>query len=331
MLPGSLSLCAFFLLTVLVPDSHAQDRTNEAGEASISDPSVECTAYYYAPSATQIHSFPTVWQPASILANDTVAQAKWQSIMGSIPTTILPKGTSTGNFTNVTYSASDPDCWWSYHQCVQPKLAGLPADISSVPEPGTLGFGFDDGPNCSHNAFYDYLTSQNQKATMFYIGSNVMDWPLEAQRAVADGHEICVPIKLVTGVTPKCWRPPFGDVDDRIRAIANALGLQTIIWKYDSNDWKAGTGNITTETVDANYQALINNMTSGTFSTQGTIMLTHELNNYTMSTAMKWYPQLKAAFQYMVPIAVAMNNTQPYVETNYSFPTFDQCESFLGC
>ncbi len=62
-------------------------------------------------------------------------------------------------------------------------------------------------------------------------------------------------------------QPPFGDVDDRIRAIANALGLQTIIWKYDSNDWKAGTGNITTETVDANYQALINNMTSGTFST----------------------------------------------------------------
>ena len=23
---------------------------------------------------------------------------------------------------------------------------------------------------------------------MFYIGSNVMDWPLEAQRALADGH-----------------------------------------------------------------------------------------------------------------------------------------------
>ena len=24
-------------------------------------------------------------------------------------------------------------------------------------------------------------------SAMFYIGSNVMDWPLEAQRAVADG------------------------------------------------------------------------------------------------------------------------------------------------
>ncbi len=54
-----------------------------------------------------------------------------------------------------------------------------------------MGYAFDDGPNCTHNAFYNYLSSQGQKATMFYIGSSVLDWPLEAQRAIADGHEIC--------------------------------------------------------------------------------------------------------------------------------------------
>lgn len=27
---------------------------------------------------------------------------------------------------------------------------------------------------------------------MFYIGSNVQDYPLEAQRAITDGHQICV-------------------------------------------------------------------------------------------------------------------------------------------
>jgi Polysaccharide deacetylase len=64
-------------------------------------------------------------------------------------------------------------------------------DVSSIPEPKSMGYAFDDGPNCTHNAFYNYLSSQNQKATMFYIGSNVLDWPLEAQRALADGHEIC--------------------------------------------------------------------------------------------------------------------------------------------
>jgi len=184
---------------------------------------------------------------------------------------------------------------------------------------------------------------------MFYIGSNVMDWPLEAQRALADGHEICVhtwshrymtsltneevfaefyytmqAIKFVVGVTPTCWRPPFGDVDDRVRAFAHALGLRTIIWQYDSNDWKAGTGNITDADVDANYEALIARAQNGTFANAGTIMLTHELNNFTMSEAMKFYDQLKAAFKYLVPMGVAINQTQPYVETNYSLPTFEE-------
>jgi len=26
----------------------------------------------------------------------------------------------------------------------------------------------------------------------FYIGSNVIDWPLQAMRGLADGHQICV-------------------------------------------------------------------------------------------------------------------------------------------
>ncbi|KAF8545861.1 hypothetical protein OG21DRAFT_1325721 [Imleria badia] len=131
-------------------------------------------------------------------------------------------------------------------------------------------------------------------------------------------------IKLVLGVTPTCWRPPFGDVDDRIRAIAHALGLRTIIWTYDSNDWRAGTANITDADIDADYEAFIELAQNGTFSTGGTIILTHELNNFTMSEAMKFYSQLKSAFKYLVPMGVATNQSQPYVETNYSLPNFDQ-------
>ncbi|TFY73368.1 hypothetical protein EWM64_g10644 [Hericium alpestre] len=330
----------------------AQDRTTEQGEAQITDGNQECTPYFYAPSGNAIHNFPPIWTPATILSNDTEAMQKWQNISSSVPTNIQPKGTNQGNFTGVNYDiANDPDCWWSAHQCTTPKLAGLAPDVSNVPEPKTMGYGFDDGPNCSHNAFYDFLQQQNQKATMFFIGSNVMDWPLEAQRALTDGHEICVhtwshrymtsfqsqdafaelwytmkAIKLVTGVTPTCWRPPFGDVDDRIRAIANGLGLQTIIWKYDSNDWRNGQGGITPQDVDNNYMQFINNATSGTFDGAGGIMLTHELNNYTMSEAIKFYPQLQSAFQHLVPVGVALNKTQPYVETNYSLPTFQECK-----
>jgi hypothetical protein len=85
-------------------------------------------------------------------------------------------------------------------------------------------------------------------------------------------------------------------LQDRIRAIANALGLRTVVWGYDSNDWRVGTGNITEADVDNAYNLFISNLTAGTFNTAGGIMLTHELNNYTMSEAIKYYPQLKSSF-----------------------------------
>jgi hypothetical protein len=122
------------------------------------------------------------------------------------------------------------------------------------------------------------------------------------------------------------------------------MGLVTIIWQYDSNDWRVGTNNVTTADVDNAYNLFINNATAGTFNAGGGIMLTHELNNYTMSEAIKYYPQLKSSFsvrsiphdqrplttltpfpQYLVPIGVCLNKTQPYLETNYSLPTFQQC------
>ncbi|KAI6030089.1 hypothetical protein EDC04DRAFT_2898620 [Pisolithus marmoratus] len=330
----------------------AQDHTTEEGEAQILDPTVECTPYTYPPVAQAQNQFPPMWTVATILPGDTAAQNKYNSIQGKIPN-IPPKGTQpqslSGDFGGFSYPSNDPDCWWTSTHCTNPKMAGLPADINTVPEPGTLGYGFDDGPNCGHNGFYDYLQSKNQTATMFYIGSNIMSVPLEAQRALADGHEVCTLgptvtaltneqafaelyyilrsltqfqmalIKLVIGVTPTCWRPPYGDVDDRIRAIAGALGLQNIIWQYDSSDW-LGNASVT----DANYQALINTATSGAFNNVGTIFLTHELSNFTMSEAIKWYDNLASVFKHLVPVGVALNKTKPYVEDGYTLPTFAQ-------
>ncbi|KAL0065477.1 hypothetical protein AAF712_007541 [Marasmius tenuissimus] len=331
-------------------------RTNVKDNSLIADPQQECK-YYYNEKATKARvNFPPVWQPAKLLANDTAGQAKWNSIKGSVPTDVSVKALVNGDFSPTlrSYPTNDPDCWWTARQCTTPKHSGVPADIATVPEPLTTGYGFDDGPNCSHNAFYDYLQKNNQKATMFFIGSNVMGWPLEAQRALYDGHEICVhtwshlhmttltsevafaelwyskpffmqAIKTIVGVTPTCWRPPFGDVDDRIRAIANGLGLKNILWKYDTFDWQVGPSSTTKpETIDANYQAFINAVKNGTFNREGGIILTHEASNFTMSEAIKFYPALKAAFRHIVPVGVAMNWTRPYLEQEYLLPSFSE-------
>ncbi|KZP28284.1 carbohydrate esterase family 4 protein [Athelia psychrophila] len=334
----------------ILPRTAGLNRTTEAQEAAITNPTTECSDYTYEPVEKVAKLYPANWEIATILANDTEAKAAFALILPKIPTNISVKGKPTDSETGTKYSDADPDCWWTYSECTTPKLAGLPNDVINVPEPNTLGYGFDDGPDCAHNAFYNFLTAQNQKATMFYIGSNVQDYPLEAQRAITDGHEICIHtwthqystaltneqffaeiwytmkmIKLVTGVTPQCWRPPYGDIDDRIRSITHAMNLTTIVWSYDSNDWSYGeTPGVTTGQIDNNYNALIKKQQAGAFNTRGTIILTHELTNFTMSEAIKYHPLLAASFSHLVPVGVAYNWTQPYVETNYALPSFAQ-------
>ncbi|WWC73369.1 uncharacterized protein I206_107336 [Kwoniella pini CBS 10737] len=170
--------------------------TDEASAAQSTDPSTECTAYSYQTVTDIKSSFPTIWETATLVDGDTEAASLFATVNSTVNSkvpNIKPKGTSTGNFSGVGYNATDPDCWWTWRQCTTPASSlGINDDHTTVPEPDTWGLGFDDGPNCSHNAFYDYLRDQGQKATMFYIGSNVMDWPLQAQRGLQDGHEICI-------------------------------------------------------------------------------------------------------------------------------------------
>ncbi|KAF5391325.1 hypothetical protein D9757_002064 [Collybiopsis confluens] len=212
----------------------------------------------------------------------------------------------------------------------------------------------------------------NLLIAFYFIGSNVASYPTQAQRALADGHEICIRklavvkfsydsmakslvdswshpymttlssedafaemwysvarqiIKIALGVSPTCWRPPFGDVDDRIRAIANALELRCDMWDYDSGDASVNGQSITEETVENNYNSFLQTASSGAFNLTGTILLMHELNNFTMSEAMKYYTRISSAFRYIVPIGVSLNKTQPYLEPNYSMPTFEQYAS----
>ncbi|KAG0151452.1 hypothetical protein CROQUDRAFT_36749 [Cronartium quercuum f. sp. fusiforme G11] len=314
--------------------------------ANVSNPAQECAPYSYAPVQAVVKTYPVIWEIANLSQSgiDPLAQTLFNQISPKIPN-IKVKGTPTGDFSATTpsYSRSDPDCWWTFSNCTTPKLSGLAHDISTCPEPNTWGLSIDDGPNCSHNAYYDYLRTANQKATLFYIGSNVIDWPLEAQRGLADGHEICCHtwshrymtgltneqvfaelyfskkiIKEILGVTVQCWRPPFGDVDDRVRFIASALGMSTILWDNDMNDFRFAT--LGQAAVNAKYQAIIDLASKGGFSTKGTVVLTHELNADTMQTSQNFLPKIGQAFKYITPVAVCQNNTQPYVETNFTYP-----------
>ncbi|KAI9313875.1 chitin deacetylase 1 [Dichotomocladium elegans] len=319
------------------------------------DPTKECT-YYTSDYTIDQTQWPPIWQKATIGVNTSAEfTALYNSIDWSGAPKIQPRTlTPEGGLNMVGYdTVNDPDCWWSASQCVKPKYPNTNADIYACNEPETLGLTFDDGPNCSHNAFYDYLQEQKQKASMFYIGSNVLSWPYGALRGVKDGHHIAThtwshqlmttlsnqevlaelyystkAVKYVTGLTPLYWRPAQGDIDDRVRWIATQLNLTAILWNIDTDDWAAGSmPGVTIDTVNQNYNNFVEMGKNGTFSKSGALILSHEINNQTMQLAVQHYPNLKAAYKHVIDVATCANITNPYAESSVTFPTFEQ---YLG-
>lgn len=298
--------------------------------------------------------YPTPWKKAPTTGAEVqaaIAAINWNVV----PNAAVRKANANGDLSFSGYdSNTDPDCWWSASGCIKSKNPSIPPDVAACPEVGDWGLTYDDGPLTSDAGswaepnLYDFLATHNQKAGLFYIGSNVIAAPAAAQRALADGHTLCVhtwshnpstsltneefvaeiyytlkAIKEVTGVTPKCWRPPYGDVDDRIRSIAWQMGLTTVIWDEDTNDWNMpgdGGGNLSPETVDGYFEGWIAARKNGTDNKTGHIILQHELNNATVSMAEKWLPQVKEAFN-VVPWNQCFNVSQPYWETKFVYPT----------
>jgi len=317
------------------------------------DPATQCT-YYNSPYSIAPQEWPTVWDIATSNGMNTSAEfiALYNSIDWSkAPDIPVRKLLPSGGLDMAGYdSVNDPACWWSTKQCKTPKRPDINPDIYACDEPNVWGLTFDDGPNCSHNAFYDFLAEHNQRASMFYIGSNVVNWPYGALRGVRDGHHIAghtwshkmmttltnqevlaelyytqKAIKHVTGVTPKHWRPALGDLDDRVRWIATQLDMTAILWNRDTFDWAANVlPGVTTQTVDDYYNAYIEMGTNGTYASTGNIVLSHEINNQTMEFFMKHYPAIKDAYTHIVDVATCMNITQPYLEDVIQFPTFEQ-------
>lgn len=119
-------------------------------------------------------------------------------------------------------------------------------------------------------------------------------------------------------LTLKTGRPPYGDVDDRVRAIATGLGMSTNIWSDDTADWQVmPQGTKPTATVVANYNSIIDQ----SYAQHGNIVLTHEINGATMDIMMQMYPTIKEHFKYIVPITACMNITNPYPEA-ITYPVF---------
>lgn len=124
-----------------------------------------------------------------------------------------------------------------------------------------LGTGFDDGPYLGSSMLYDFLEEKHIGATHFMIGMYIRADPATFVRAFnMEGADIAVhtyshlymttlsnedvlaqlawTMQIIHDTTggrvPRYWRPPYGDADNRVRAIAKeVLGMQIIMWNQE--------------------------------------------------------------------------------------------------
>lgn len=189
-------------------------------------------------------------------------------------------------------------------------------DIWDAPD-GMLGVSFDDGPTEHSPKLYDFLKAQNVKATHFFIGEQIQGFSSYAQTAFANGDDLAVhtwthrymtsltnaeavaefgyTMQIISDITggriPKFWRPPYGDSDNRIRAIAKHIfGLVQVDWNQDTNDWQLGeTASVTPASIAADLKKWITGPKS-----PGLIILEHELSDGSVQAFIDAYPLMQS-------------------------------------
>ncbi len=268
--------------------------------------------------------------------------------MAAIDWSTIPNYSPTGDRTNcqnatngdaLAQAGPDGRCWWTCGQCTRD------IDITTCQNSMQYGHGYDDGPGLYTPKLLTYLESKSLHATFYLVGSRVLYRPEMVRYEYMTGHELSVHtwshggtnllgltqmtneqvvaelgwtrkiIKDVTGVSPTTMRPPFGDIDDRVRAISLAMGMVPIIWtskqgengaaniEWDSGDWKVhlpvAIGGVLAEPNQQSFQTILDS--SSQFTDHGVIALQHDI--------------------YVEAVNLAIGYTLPYL-LNHS-PAFD--------
>jgi peptidoglycan/xylan/chitin deacetylase (PgdA/CDA1 family) len=133
-------------------------------------------------------------------------------------------------------------------------------------------------------------------------------------------------IRDVIGVTPRYLRPPYGDIDDRVRAVVEAAGYRILHWNLDSFDWQISESLTTSPHENIIAQNLYKKLSSNTSrvnelsevkyrTEQGFIVLAHDVRKEVVD---RWIEALKLLkkFNYRIePVSKCLPDEEPYLET----------------
>lgn len=194
-----------------------------------------------------------------------------------------------------TYKCINNEAWWD------------------GPE-GYYASSFDDGPQPTTDALVTFLQEKNVHTTHFMIGVNILQYWRQFLNAFEAGDDIAVhtythpymttlsnedvvaqlgwTMELIHNSTggrvPRFWRPPYGDSDNRVTAIAKEVfGLETVIWNEDTEDWSLGAGGTTLETIANQMQEWLTRPKS-----PGLVVLEHEDSDDALNAFVDAFPKI---------------------------------------
>lgn len=122
-----------------------------------------------------------------------------------------------------------------------------------------------------HTWTHPYMTTQTNEEVLAQLA-----WTIQIIYDSTDGK------------IPRFWRPPYGDIDTRVSAIAReVLGMTAVMWNQDTEDWSML--DTPPGTTPAKIQSSMEQWLGGSKS-PGLIILEHELANSTIAAFIAAYP-----------------------------------------
>ncbi|KAF9358924.1 chitin deacetylase [Mortierella sp. AD094] len=233
-------------------------------------------------------------------------------------------------------------CVWTCENC--------PADdVTSCAVPNTWGLTFDDGPSTATPTLLDFLKTNKLSASFFLIGSNVIQHPEMVKREVDEGHHLAShtwshtalttltneqivaemrwtekAVLAATGLKLKYMRPPYGDINNRVRFVLKKMGYIPVDWTgdaYDTNDWRIGTGNFTEAQAVTTFSGSLDKYVASP-KTSGFYCLEHDVSATTVSAALKLIPQGISRKINFANVATCQSDAAPYqAGGNATIPT----------
>ncbi|TFK28739.1 glycoside hydrolase/deacetylase [Coprinopsis marcescibilis] len=257
---------------------------------------------------------------------DALAEAVEAGRIPDIPRTTMPTADGNPVYPPQFNPVSINVCSTTY-KCVHPE------DIWDAPA-GVFSSSFDDGPYPTSGRLIEFLAAHNVRTTHFMIGVHILAHPDEFMDAFEGDNDLAVHtwshLRMTTldnlnvlgqlgwtmqvihdstgGRVPRYWRPPYGDSDNRVRAIAKEVfGMDTVIWNQDPQDWRLAAGQTTAQAIHAQIEGWLQGP-----KTTGLMVLQHEITDGTVDIFMSIFPLIAQNGWEFESVASCVNDGRSY-------------------